>query len=229
MAELHYLDDPVVRKVFTDVQGVIVGESDRGAVLVGLTVVDEHLEMLLDARPAADGRRRRARRAADRLRIAMDEGLISRNVFDAINHLRKLRNAVAHSLVSFDLADHRDTLRRMCEIGETMPEFVSFMARKALFDHLVEEMKDLHIEIPGEEPQRAFNSPIEVAERLAKVPGIEEKFQEKARRLEVGLAVGFICALIGVYRLRPNGPEHPGEVISALPNQSTPANVASEE
>lgn len=176
-SEPHFLDDPEVRKVFTDVLNVVVAESDRGAVLVATSIVDQHLRLLFERRLPPDMQGKKAKKQllsyggplgtlAAKTDVARATGLIGRNTYDAIQLLRSIRNHVAHSPESFRLSDHRKALWEMCQLGEGLPQFINRTAGEFLVGQVVERLRDLHIEIPSEEPKRAFNSPREIFEHL---------------------------------------------------------------
>jgi DNA-binding MltR family transcriptional regulator len=111
------------------VTAALVRESDRGCVLVAAAAIDEALEDLLRAafRDAERDRRQidllfvpnaplQALSAKARIAFALE--LISRRTFQAINHLRKMRNLFAHLYddVNFGAPQARDYVRRMVDL-----------------------------------------------------------------------------------------------------------------
>jgi len=107
-------------------------ERGRGAVLVGVARVDTALEHLLEAVMApvvgkSDGGLflpdRPLGSLGAKVALARRLALIDRGVEQALNALRKLRNAFAHSAESASLADpaHRDRLAPIIEEARTNP------------------------------------------------------------------------------------------------------------
>jgi hypothetical protein len=198
------LDHPEVLPVLESVLNTLVGESDRGAVLIGTSVIDEYLAKAFrySASPLV------SKRMLDNLLkypgplssfaattdVAFATGVIGPDLHSSIHRLRKIRNVVAHSPSTFKLSEHHDELWRMYDVGPGVPSFINQTAAKMLLDGFCENIRDSQEKKPIED--RVFQSPKEVLERLHEMPDTMSLLQEKALRLELGIAIAMICALL---------------------------------
>lgn len=115
-SDTHFLAHPEIKELFSSVFSTLVEESDRGAVLVGAEHVARHLKRLFEAvAPQAISQRRLKETLgfpgalssfSAKTEVAYLTRLISKDLYDAINHLRGLRNDLAHSPDSFRLVDY---------------------------------------------------------------------------------------------------------------------------
>jgi hypothetical protein len=110
-AEKHFLDHPEVNELFDSAINSVVGESDRGAVLVAAAYVDMHLRRLFEQLAPDDMSRRRLKEILDypgtlsslasRADVAYVTRLIGKSLYEAIGHLRRIRNAVVIVPIAF--------------------------------------------------------------------------------------------------------------------------------
>jgi hypothetical protein len=207
-------DDAHVMQVFTEVREVIMGESDRGAVLVGADAVNKHLQFLIERLLPDDMQDKETKNRlfnypgmlssfAAKTDFARASEMIGSNVYESIWKLRKLRNDVAHSLGSFQLADHQQTLREMAELSDSMAEFISLTARKMLMDDLIARLKGLTLEGPSGEAVPAFSDVSDIVDRIGKTPESVRLLQQKATKLEFALIIGFVCGFLAAHREMP--------------------------
>jgi len=212
-----FASDPEVVKVFTDVMHVLMTESDRGAVLVGLSVVDQHLRKLFEHGLPSDMATSNAKKrlldypgplsgVAAKADVARATNRIGADVHQAINRLRQLRNVVAHEPDAFRLDQHRDVIHAMSQLGDSMPEFIEMSAQITISNDVVERLKNMTISMPDEEPKHPFKTAQEIMEHAQSRPDLMETLKEKVLRMQFGLAVGYICGLMAAYREMPFGP-----------------------
>src|SRR5689334_1468208 len=125
-SQTHFLDHPEIKQLFESVFSTLVVESDRGAVLIGASHTDLHLRSLFEKLAPKAISQRELRHTLNypgplstlsaKADIAYITRLISYNLHEAIHHLRRIRNDVAHSPDSFRLADHKERLWKMYEL-----------------------------------------------------------------------------------------------------------------
>jgi len=120
-SEPHFMDHPEVESYFRELLPALVSESDRGAVLLGASRIDEHLKDFFEALlPASTSAKRKKEilglngpfgSFSAKLDIAYACRLLPEELVDAINKFRKLRNDVAHKPLPFRLEDHSTEVR----------------------------------------------------------------------------------------------------------------------
>src|SRR4051812_1706823 len=106
----------------------LLEESDRGAGLIGAVYVDDHLRKLFEGiAPSTLGKKKRDSLLsypgclsifASRVEVAYITRLISHELYNSINALRRIRNEVAHGATSFRLSDHLDKVYEMYQLGK---------------------------------------------------------------------------------------------------------------
>jgi hypothetical protein len=105
----EFKSDPDVMRVFNEDMWVMMGESDRGAVLVGMSIIDQHLRKLLerglpDEMPSNVVKRRLFEypgilsSVSAKADVARAMRRIDKTLYESITWLRKLRNQLAQNL-----------------------------------------------------------------------------------------------------------------------------------
>jgi hypothetical protein len=204
-------DHPELGETFYEVLDTLIKESDRGAVLVGTSLVDSFLHRLFE-NVAPEGMGKKALRTmleypgalsslAAKTDVALITRLITTHLHRSIHRLRRIRNDVAHSPGSFRLADHHDQLLKMYELGPGIPSWINRTAAHLLWNSFLSNVAEV--------PEAAFESPKEVFDFVARSPKVLDTLQEKAYRFELALAISMICsALVLLW-------EQVGQVLSA--------------
>ena len=233
--EPHFLDHPEVDQVFSAVFTTLVAESDRGAVLVGFSHVDKHLKALFELIAPTEFSSSKKKNvlnypgplssAAAKMDIAFMTRLIPRALHDAMEHLRSIRNEVAHSPDSFRLADHDDHLRRVYDLGPNVPAGINRFAIETMMKEFADRM--FSPEGPKDEQgQPFFSTPREFFDYLAKKPEVIAILEEKRRRYELAMGIALICALIVHHRERARELIGDDETLSSLGGrQNNPRNT----
>jgi hypothetical protein len=88
----------------------------------------------------------------------------------------------------------------MSNVADSFPELIEVMAQRAISEDVMARLKDLEIEIPGSEPESPFKSPQEIFDYVRARPEIMEKLREKVLRMQLGLAVAYLCGFIAAHR-----------------------------
>jgi hypothetical protein len=203
----HFLDTPEIQRVFTDVLQVIVAESDRGAVLVGLAVVEEYLKGMFERRLPPDMQSSEIKGrifgptgplggVSSRADVARAVGWLAESVHKSIHRLRKLRNKVAHSPESFRLSEHRQAILEMLEMSEGLRGLIQHTASIASVANVVFAVQDKYIEELDGTKSPMFSGWQDVLDKLQDHGEAVKAVERNARRMEIGLLVGFICACI---------------------------------
>ena len=197
-------DHPDVAKLFEELFPVLVGESDRGAVLIATAQVDEQLRLLWEAATPSDFGAKALSRVmrypgvlsslAARADAARMANLITKHIYDAIGHLRKIRNEVAHSPESFRLRDHEPEIRRVYELGPNLPIGINRLANELVLQGLIGQA--MQMKNPLDETKPAFANPGEVMDYLSGKPELVAPLEEKRPRFELAIGATLLCASI---------------------------------
>lgn len=173
--------------------------------MIGAVHVDFHLRKLFEEFAPRDITRSKLQRILDypgplsgmcaKADVAYLARLLPRDLCQAIHHLRRVRNEVAHSPDSFRLADHEDRIRKMYHIGPGFPVGINRWACELILHTAVQNILKLKHPLSDEE-RPAFASPEEVFDYLSKSPEALAVLEEKRPRWELGLGVALICSLI---------------------------------
>lgn len=202
------LGHPEIQGLFHDLLSNVIEESDRGAVLVGASYVEQHLGKLFEAVVPSDlGKKKRESLLnypgplstfSARTEVAYATRLIGRSLYDALHALRDVRNEVAHEPTSFKLRDQKERILKMYALGPGMPVGINRAAIDLLMRSKVGHA--LELKSPIEEDQPLFKSPEEVVEYISQSPDIIEMLDEQLARYEFGVGLLVICALLVWHR-----------------------------
>jgi len=205
-----FFDRPEIQELFHSVFSTLMEESDRGAVLIGASHVDLHLRNLFETIGPQSMSRRELRRTLDypgplstlsaKADVALLTRLISDHVHQAIHHLRRIRNDVAHSPDAFRLADHQHRLREMYELlGPGLPSAINRLAAELILRTAVESVLEVN-DPASDEPKPIFKNSAEVLDHFAKDTDLMATLDERRPKCELALGVSFICSLIVYHR-----------------------------
>lgn len=200
-----FLDNVESKRVLASLMSTIDGESDRGAVLIAAAHVEEQLRLLFERLAPVDmGRKRLVRilaypgplsTTAARTDIARVTRLLSDSVCDSIDHLRRLRNSVAHGPRAFCLREHAGDVHGVFSFAAGLQQFVNRMACEMLVGSAVDSL--LKLNKPRTSPkERVFRSRREVMEYLAAKPKTTAPLDQRRPRIELALGTWILCGMV---------------------------------
>lgn len=210
-SEPHFLDHPEVQAAFGQTLLDLFRESDRGAVLVGAALVDEHLGRLFEAHFASDLPAGLSRRLlgtgplstmSARADIARAMGLIGPIVYDAIHVLRRIRNDVAHTSNSFRLENHHRSIAIISGLGGGLSEFTEHQAADITVELFISRLEQMTADATNAGAEKLFEGRREIAECIQRRPEIKRLLHEQADRFRLGLGVAFICGFLVACRTK---------------------------
>src|SRR5215213_9167554 len=118
-----WLDKQQIRDLFSELLQTVVGESDRGAVLIGSAHVENYMQSLFEGvfpeKLSKDTRRKLLKYTGPlssfsaRIDIAYATRLIPVQLYNALHALREIRNEVAHSPGTFKLQGQEERLAKI--------------------------------------------------------------------------------------------------------------------
>ena len=203
-------DHPEAKSSLKLLIGGLEDESDRGAVLVATSEVDNHMRRLFEHIGRASMDKNDLARLLEnagplsslssRADVALLMRIISKQLFHAIRHLRKLRNSVAHSPRAFSLADHQAHIRMIFEVGDGVPGWVKAGTINYLDVNFIASA--LKIPDPSNPDIPAFKDRQAFLDYVARKPELVSPLEAKRPRVELALGTGLLCAMIVEFRER---------------------------
>ena len=196
-----------IKQLQRDLFFSIENESHRGAVLLAVTVLEDHLLNCVkniypdDKSDDKDlfnrlfGKHGIFKGLDKAPKILYALGHVNKTTYTAIDKLRAIRNKAAHLNTPFDLNDEewKGTFNEVFNLGPGMSKYVGDIALQAAADEIIEQLKsilDEHLD-STEEKQEYFTKMI---------PEYSNAFNRKAERripyLKLAIGVPIICALV---------------------------------
>lgn len=226
--ESHFLDHPEVRKFFQNEMKTLVTESDRGAVLIGHSIIDEQLIKLFETIASKKLSKTNLNRIlkypgplstfSARLDVAFLNRLIDENLYNSIQKFNKIRNAVAHKPNSFYLKDYQNELFEIYNLGTGLSNHLRKASGEVILKSWVEKFLKKEINF-GNRKIKLFENAEEILETIQNSSEAMSTFEEKLYRVELGFAVGIICGLIILYREKAGQILGESKLISSLNKQ----------
>lgn len=204
--ERHFLVDPDVASAFDRMLEEFARETDRGSILIAADIVSAHLAKIIAALAPKTFRKKRINNLlnypaplatfAARADIAFMAGFIGDRAHRSIDLLRSLRNKVAHSQGAFSLADHRDTLRAICDLGPGTATGVKHFALDLILRSVVSNLLARGVEIEVEIGTNPFSSPSEIIDHLMERPEAVKALEDRLPRMELAFGIWILLGLI---------------------------------
>lgn len=168
---------------FSEITNLILNESDGGAVLIGTSIIDDHLKKMIANRLPSDMQSKKKQESlfeypgllsgfAAKNDVARAAMWISESVYKSINILRHLRNDIAHKPVSFRLSNHKAKIDQAYDLGKGMAEYINIGAVKLVMEQFITSLQEEVIESPieGEPRKPMFADWNDILDRVARVP-----------------------------------------------------------
>ncbi len=181
-------------------------ETDRGSILIAADIVAAHLEGIIAVLAPAAFTRKRVKDLlnypgplstfAARADIAFMAGFIGDTAHRSIDLLRGLRNRAAHSRGAFSLAEHRDTLRAICDLGPGTAAGVNRFAAELILRSVVGSLLERGVEIEAEIGSNPLATPSEVIDELRARPEHMRMLEDRLPRMELAFGVWLLLGLM---------------------------------
>jgi len=217
--EKYFLDDPTLDYLFNKLP-ILINESDRGTLLLGVSQIDSELEILLD-KIAPDEMSKKEKKwiyratLSSKLNFAYTCRLIPKNLFDSINTLRHIRNQLSHKVEIFNLTDYTKEIEKIYNmIGENMSEWIHNISLHTLINNatlIAMEMKD-----PNDKNKLLFKTKQEALEYLRNSDNLQKKIEEPLLKTKLSFCVLIMCTLIIFHREKSLKILSKNKVISSL-------------
>jgi hypothetical protein len=197
------LDNPEIRKLFSELAPVLIAESDRGAVLIGTAHVDERLKELFECLMPAEMSKKVKKSLlsysgvlgsfGSRIAIAYATRLVNKKLYASLDTLRDVRNDAAHAAEPFNLKTQEQRICKLYDLGPGVSGFVNRSSLELLLQIKTDAMLSMKDEINGD---HFFETPQEVINYITSSEELTHMFQEQALRLELAIGICIICALL---------------------------------
>lgn len=125
-------------------------ESDRGGILLGCSIVERYLTELIETILPEDNKKYKNKilnypgplsTFSGKIELAYAFRIIDKNIYSALNSLRKIRNEAAHSNNDFTFSIIETRLEELYTLKEGNPELIHNIAKKHLYkwkEHIIE-------------------------------------------------------------------------------------------
>lgn len=204
--EPHFLADPEVAGAFERMLDEFSRETDRGSILIAADIVAAHLEKVILALAPEGFTPKRIRGLlnypgplstfAARADVAFMAGFIGDTAHRSIDLLRGLRNKAAHSQGAFSLADYRDTLRAICDLGPGTAAGVNRFAAELILRSVVDDLLKRGIETEAEIGNNPFATPAAIIDELSARPEHMKLLENRLPRMELAFGIWILLGLI---------------------------------
>ena len=203
--ERHFLDYPELNSVLESLYPSLLNESDRGAILVALSVIDNQLDMLFESIVPDNTPRKRKKNIFNRtgpfgtlsgkLDIAYACRIIPSSIVDSVHILRGIRNSVAHGTDPFSLVDHHGRIREAYDcLGDSVKIGINRIALDTMGGRAVESLGQLRD--PGDSEKPMFSNTAEIADALLNHETAISDMERQLPKYELIFAAHLICGLI---------------------------------
>lgn len=203
------MNHPEVKTYLRELFPSITAESDRGAVLLGASQIDEQLRLLFDHLVPTHTSNNRKKEIfnvtgpfggfAGKLDVAYVCRLLPKSLIDAIHRFRKLRNEVAHTASAFRLQNHRDEIYQIFSmVGTGIDAGVSRMTVNLMLESMLSRL--LVLGHPIEDGKPLFENRSAAIAYLDDNRHLLRVLEADRSRWEVGIGIGLICGLIIYHR-----------------------------
>jgi hypothetical protein len=206
------LSHPEAQAVFVQMAKMLGRESDRGIVLIGAVHIDECLTKLLGSVFRPDLSKTEQRRLlkypgvlstfAARIDAAYAFRLIPRDVRDALDALRQLRNELAHKPAEFTLVGNEARYFKIYALGPNLTAGTRAVAFKTMFDSKLNAAKSaarkLHQEQPDIFPEQITEA--ELVRRLTSDKEYEKQLEKQLPHWELLIGISLLASMIIYHR-----------------------------
>ena len=205
----HFLSHPELRPYFDEIVPLLISESDRGAVLLGVSKIDQYLTVFFErlVPESVSGKRRKDifnysgafGTLSSKLDIALVCRLLSSEIVNAIHKMRKIRNDLAHQTISFSLTEYQAQFYEIFSlIGPGVDVGINRTAIEAMMENMLTKL--ITLEHPVEEGKPLFEGKGEALEYLSNNGEVLKVLEEQRPRWELAIGVSIICGMILLYR-----------------------------
>jgi len=200
--KISLFEYPEFNETFNDLFGKLLNESGRGAILIGTTCVEDHLDNFILRILPKNSKTYTSRLLkypgplgtfSGKIELLFAFRLITERFYKALNSLRKIRNMAAHSSNDFNLADTK--IDEIFNIGDGFRTLIHESSMNLMLnvklDNINESLKEIE-DLDTQEVKEFIASKLQDKNVLAKLEN-----QLPHWKLIMGLSV--ICGMLRFY------------------------------
>lgn len=194
---------PEVEEIFSHLVDTLLEESERGAIIIGTTKVEEQLEKYIRKILPNDGKTYTKKLLdypgvlssfSSKIELAYAFRLISENLYTSLNALRKIRNDAAHSSNSFSLSEIRGRFDEALNFGPSMSIHIRNQAMKMMLELKIGNVKRIFDEHNLSDEQQ-----IEQWQSFMENKELAESIEKQIPFWELIYGLSLICGIIKHY------------------------------
>ncbi|MDE2599423.1 MAG: hypothetical protein KGL40_07345 [Rhodocyclaceae bacterium] len=200
-----FMDHPEVDQYLAELLPVIISESDRGAILLGASQIDEQLKKFFEALlPQSTSNNRKKEifsftgpfgGLSAKLDVAYTCRLLPTALVEAIHLFRKLRNDLAHKTIAFDLQDHASLVRQIfASVGPGVDVGVSSATAMVMLENAISQL--LTMKNPIDQNELMFKDREAVLAYIQDHTHHLSQLESQRIKWELALGIGLICGYI---------------------------------
>lgn len=193
---------PEFTKTFDELFNKLLNETPRGAILIGTSFVEEHLENFI-IRILPNNKKSYTSRLlnypgalssfSSKIELSYAFRLISEKTYNSLNHLRKIRNEAAHSSKEFTL-DTQD-IDKVFNLGEGFMTMVHKSSSEMMIKMKVESLKYSLSKIEGMNEEKIN---ISISSCLQNEENIK-KLEEQLPHWKLIFGLSIVCGMLRFY------------------------------
>ena len=206
-------DQPEVQEFYDKHYSTLMSESDRGCILLGVSILDQQLDLLFQKIIPEDTSKTRRKKIFDskgafgniasKLDIAYVCRILPLDLVDAIKELRRTRNKLAHQTSPFVISDNLEFIYNVIkklEVKGCALTALSEMSLQIVRDGFTNKWLEVENPFADNGGEKLFNSAEEIADYVGQKPDIADKLTELRIRTLFVLSVMLLNALIIFHR-----------------------------
>lgn len=197
---MSLLEYPEVKEIFSHLFDTLLDESERGAIIIGTTKVEEQLEKYIRKILPNDSKTYTKKLLdypgvlssfSSKIELAYAFRLIGENLYTSLNGLRKIRNEAAHSSNSFSIAKNRGRFEEVFDLGPSVAVVIRNQAMSMMMELKIENIKRIfdESELTDDQKREQWNSLVENKELMNSI-------EKQIPRWELIYGLSLICGII---------------------------------
>ncbi|EPP5349109.1 hypothetical protein [Vibrio parahaemolyticus] len=208
-------EQPEIDAFYNTYYEMLMDESDRGCILLGVSILDEQLDLLF-RKILPDGTSKTKEKQifdnkgafgniASKLDIAYVCRLLPLHIVESIKELRKARNNLAHKTSPFVLRENAEIMYNVLKRLEGKGCALSCLTNisgEVIFEGFVRELLNTEHPVPNFEGEKLFKTVEEIIEHIQSNPSIADSIMERRVRVLFVLSILLLNAFLVFYRNR---------------------------
>lgn len=191
---------PDIKEIFSHLFDTLLDESERGAIIIGTTKVEEQLEKYIRKILPNDSKTYTEKLLdypgvlssfSSKIELAYAFRLIGENLYTSLNALRKIRNEAAHSSNSFSISEIRGRFEEALDLGPSIAIFIRNQAMRMMMEVKIENIKRIFDEHNLTDEQKK-----EQWENLVEDKELMESVEKQIPLWELIYGLSLICGII---------------------------------